>query len=282
MGAGVGRHRLAPAAPEVADAIHARARVAARVAGLILMIGFAATFARQLIAFRDPFVPISEDVDLLLSTDWGTAWRWASALAVAAVVSFALAGPGRGLRRVSWEIGLAAVVALGVFPALSGHAASGDPRWLSQTASVAHVWGAGLWIGGLGMLVATLGLARSTLTGDGSTVHRLTLAFSPVALAGVALLLPSGSIASLQHLEGPTDLWTTAWGRWLSVKLLVVLGVLALGAWNWRVATARTAADSGPDRASAASRLRRTASVELVLAHLALLATALLTRTNPG
>ena len=91
-------------------------------------------------------------------------------------------------------------------------------------------------------------------------------------------LLGAGAyFAYMQHpFETPSDLLTTPYGRTLSLKLLLVGGVLALGAMNARVWTPRLDTDHG------ARALRRTAGVELLLGQLVLLVTAILVRTSPG
>jgi putative copper resistance protein D len=90
------------------------------------------------------------------------------------------------------------------------------------------------------------------------------------------VLLGTGAGASLALVATPSDLLTTPYGRTLSLKLLLVGGVLALGAMNARVWTPRLDTDPG------ARALRRTAGVELLLGQLVLIVTAILVRTSPG
>src|SRR5690606_28625142 len=86
---------------------------------LLLPPAMLLVFVRQLVEFRDPFVPWSEDARLLLG---GTAWgrTYLIGLAVAAIVpaSYALAR----LRPVGWAVATAATLSMGTFPALTGHA----------------------------------------------------------------------------------------------------------------------------------------------------------------
>ncbi|HLU66432.1 MAG TPA: hypothetical protein VKZ63_09170, partial [Kofleriaceae bacterium] len=77
---------------------------------LLLPPAMLLVFVRQLVEFRDPFVPWSEDARLLLG---GTAWgrTYLIGLAVAAIVpaSYALAR----LRPVGWAVATAATLSMG-------------------------------------------------------------------------------------------------------------------------------------------------------------------------
>ena len=74
----------------------------------------------------------------------------------------------------------------------------------------------------------------------------------------------------MRHLHYPAALWTTPYGRTFLVKLVLVLGVVALGAWNWR----RVRPALGD--AAGAARVRRSATAELAAAALVLVTTAIL------
>jgi len=102
-------------------------------------------------------------------------------------------------------------------------------------------------------------------------VADLVNAFSPLALAmgGVVVLL--GVVAAWRELGGDIPLlWTTPFGYALLVKLAVVAGVFALGAWNWR----RQRPTLGTD--SAALSIRGSARAELIAAFVVLMVTAVM------
>lgn len=276
-GALVGRGVLARAvadtgASELADRVRRSADRALRVAALLAVPAFGAILARQLVGFRDPFVPLGEDLRLLMGTDWGAAWRWAGGAGLVAALAVGAAG---GTRTGRW-IGAGALVATGVYPALTGHAAATEPRTLAIALDVAHVWAASAWIGGLGLLVLALRHASSSGGDAGERTTVLVGAFSPVALIAVAVLAGSGVWASLQHLDGPMDLIASGWGRVLAVKLGLVGATLALGFHNWRRLTPRLGRPGG--RAD----MRRSAGAEFVLGNLVLIATTVLIRTGMG
>ena len=316
-GAVLGRTVLSSGlSPVRRDALHRAAGRAARAAGMLGVVAFAAIFARQLVEFRDPFAPLSEDARLLLRTDWGAAWRWGSVAAVVALAGFwgtALGtahgrahgqtparAPGPGatsggspVRAVGWVVGTLGLVVTAAYPAFTGHAAAGEPRAVSIGLDVLHVLAASVWIGGLGMVVVGL-RASGRAAGDGASepgsesttgagtlpadrdASALVHAFSPFAMAAVAALIVSGVAANLRMMDSPAVLLTTPWGRLLSLKLFVVAGVLALGARNWRRLTPRLGTPDG-DR-----DMTRSATLELVLGHVVLVVTAILIRTSPG
>jgi copper transport protein len=257
--------------------VEALLRAAARLGRLAaagLLLALALVFLRQLLEFRDPFVPWSEDAALLLrGTPWGTAWLLAGAAAVAVTVAFEVAA--RGHTRAWWPVTILAL-GLGAFPALTGHANTGDLRALTLVADTLHVWAVGGWIGGLGLVVLLDRSQRRGSFGEGPGILPLLVSrFSPVAIACVATLVVTGTFASWVHLTGFGDLLWTAYGRLLLLKILLACGVFGLGAWNYRHLTPRLGEPTG--RAA----MRRSATVEFLVANLVLLVTAMLVRTSP-
>lgn len=257
--------------------VEAHRRTAARLgrlaaAGLLLALGL--VFARQLMEFRDPFVPWTADARLLLrGTPWGTAWLLAVAGAVAVTIAFQVAV--RGHTRAWWPVTILAL-GLGAFPAFTGHANTGHLRALTLVADTLHVWAVGGWIGGLGLVLLLDRSQRRAASGEGPSILPLLVSrFSPVAMACVATLVVTGTFASWVHLNGIGDLFWTAYGRLLLLKVLLACAVVALGAWNYRRLTPTLAEPAG--RAA----MRRSATVEFLVANLVLLATAMLVRTSP-
>jgi putative copper export protein len=242
-------------------------------ATLLLPLAMGLVFHRQLSEFRDPFVPWREDASLLLTgTSWGRTWLVGTFVALAAVAALGLCRAGI---RGSWPLATVMLLALATFPALTGHAAGAEAlRPLTLTADTLHVLAAGSWIGGLAFVLYAERRWRRA-GANGSLLPVLVPAFSRVAITSVVTLVATGSIASWVHLESVSALVSTPYGRLLSIKLLLVAMVLAMGAVNWRVLTPRL---GDPDGAVA---LRRAALVELTVAQLVLVVTAVLVRTSP-
>jgi len=95
-------------------------------------------------------------------------------------------------------------------------------------------------------------------------------AFSPIALTCGGLIVFTGVIASLYHLEPLSALWTTPYGATLLFKLFFVALLFAAGAWNWRRMKPRLTGDD------AISPMRSSATLELLLASVVLGITAIL------
>ncbi|MDZ7779644.1 MAG: CopD family protein [Gemmatimonadota bacterium] len=243
---------------------------------LFVPLAFLLVFTRQLLEFRDPFVPWTEDAHLLLTgTSWGRTFIFFGALGVAVGPAFRLA---RRHPAWGWALVTAMVLALGAFPALTGHASAGEGvgRALTLGLDVLHVWAAGAWIGGLaGVLFLDTTMRRRDDTGP-RVLPALIPAFSTLAIAGVGTLVVTGTAASWIHLPRLSALLSEPYGRTLLIKLTAVGLVLGLGWLNWKRLTPRLARPSGADT------LYRGATLELVVAQLVLLVTAVLVRTPPN
>lgn len=241
----------------------------------LLFVGLVLVVTRQLIEFHDPFGSWGDDARLLVGgTTWGTTWLAAVVVAAMTAVAFAAARAGR---RIGWLLVTAGVLALDAFPALTGHANSGDLRALTLVADVLHVWAMGAWIGTLSLiLMLEVSHRRKGEHGpEGSLLPTLVPPFSPVALVSVGTLVTTGVLAAWIHLGSLSALVATHYGRLLLLKVGLVLAVLGLGAMNWRRLTPILGARRGQ------YGMRRAAILEVVLANVVLVVTALLVRTSP-
>lgn len=170
----------------------------------------------------------------LLGLPWGSSWLLHVAAVALFLVGLLLARrdePGR----LPWILAGAAALLAAVVPALIGH--SGGAGTLALVADALHVLAAGVWGGGLACLVLVGIPAAGRNRGEDGSAPALPVivgAFSPMAVGGVALLLLSGVVNSLQHVA-LDQILTTPYGRLLGVKVLGALGAFALGFYNWRV-----------------------------------------------
>lgn len=240
-----------------------------------LLTGLALVLVRQAIDFRDPFVPLSEDLTLLLGgTAWGDAWVTAIGLCLVSLVAMGLAARGVG---AGWLAATPAAVALAFFPGFTGHAAAARSEHPMAVAMDAlHVMSAGAWAGGLAvMLLLGRGDRRSGDAAGVGTLGALVPRFTPVALVAAAVLAVSGLYASWLNLPGVGALTGSGYGRLLLAKVAVVSAAMLAGAINWRrqLPLLLEAGNPGP--------LRRTAIVEALLFQAALVVTAILSRTSP-
>jgi putative copper export protein len=261
--------------PEAEPSLRAAAARLGLTSGLFLPVAMGLVFARQLLEFRDPFVPWTEDALLLLAeTPWGSTWTWATVFSLIVLGAFVLAGRRT---RPGWWVATGGVIALATYPALSGHASGTEGlRPITLTADFLHVVAAGTWIGGLAFVLTADRRWRSTEPSRGASLLPILVPiFSPVAIASVITLIVTGGLAAWVHVEGLAAVVTTGYGRLLALKLSIVLIVMYIGAVNWRRLTRRLGEDLGQ------AALRRSATFELVAAQIVLIVTALLVRTSP-
>jgi uncharacterized membrane protein len=147
-------------------------------------------------------------------------------------------------------------------------------RNFANKVNAVHILAASTWLGTL--LVLTLvgirGLIRSNSGGQqrAELVADLVNSFSPLALTASAIVAITGVTTAWLHLKRVSSLWTTSYGMALDVKLVFVLIVVVLGAWNWR----RVRPSLGTEGTE--HTIRRSATMELSFAALVLIATSVL------
>lgn len=137
-----------------------------------------------------------------------------------------------------------------------------------------HIAGVLTWAGGLTVL-AVVGIstkaanatAREQLSEDWSTIWTR---YSTVAMWAVGMIVVSGSWLAWTHVGSPEQLWTTPYGRYLAVKLILVLSMLAGGGYNTRVLlpaiqSAREGGDHASTFAIAVRHFPRVVTVEALL-----------------
>ena len=213
---------------------------------------------------------------MLTKTIWG--WGWLLQMVATAVVLVGFVVTRRGSTAGTIVTALGAL-ALAVSPALSGHAvATPELAWVAVPNDVLHVIGASGWMGSLLMLVAVGIPTAIRLDGEvrGQAVSVLVNAFSPIALTFATLAAGTGVVSAWLHLGSFGALSSSDYGRILLIKLLVLLPVLALGAFNWLRVRPRLGDDA------AASRIRRSATAELAIGALVVVITAVLVATPPA
>jgi putative copper export protein len=202
-----------------------------------------------------------ESVSQLLASDVTNSL----AVVCSALVLIAL-GSAAANARAGWPIAVFALAAGTLAPILGGH-------WTSVVNPI-HRLAAGLWLGTLFVMV-TCGL--TPLLGHpelrdrrGALAAGMVNRFSPVALSMGGVVVTFGVITAWRHLPTLASLWESPYGQTLIVKLLLVAAVFGLGAFNWRRQRPRLGHES------AAISLRRSSRVELSVAALVLIITAIL------
>ena len=256
-------------------------RLAARIGGLAVLLAGAGALGRlaaEVSVFRDPFEPLGAEVRLLVTgTSWGRAWLGQVTAVGVSGLAFVLAAARGARAEFGWIAAMAGVALLAYTPALAGHAAGAEHFVVPAiTADIFHMVAGGAWLGTLAVMAGVLVLGRRR----GASISRRRVvdwisAFSPLALGSAAVIAVTGLFAAWLHLGAVSALWSEPYGRTLSLKLLIILGIAGCGAYNWRRAPGRVADAEDPPR------LPPTVTVELGAAGLLLLVTAVLTGTPP-
>ncbi len=176
----------------------------------------------------------------VLATGYGSSWMLqVGSLISIAVILFLLT---RGLKRQPeskhsglWWAGLLAGAVLLVAPSWTGHAMVSVKHFrLAVLTDWLHLLAGGFWVGGLFHLALAWPYALSKISDRNRpvAVHHLIRSFTRTAMPSVALLVLAGLYNTWAHVPGIRALWVTPYGQALSVKLLLVLLMLLLGAIN--------------------------------------------------
>jgi copper transport protein len=185
------------------------------------------------------------------------------ALLALALIGFAVVGAARSL---GWTLATLGVLIASLMPLYTGRGAG--------KVNAVHILAASTWLGTLLvlMLIGIRGVIRSATAGQqrAELIADLVNSFSPIALGASALVALTGLTTAWMHLKRLSALWTTSYGIALMIKLVLVLIVVTLGAWNWR-RVRPTLGDEGSEHT-----IRRSARLELTFAGLVLIATSVL------
>jgi putative copper export protein len=255
-------------------------RRVAVLAALLLLVAAVGRLVGQATTFLDPDEPLTFATlrDIVGATSWGHRWLWQ--VGAALVAGIAALAERSGPRRWTMAAGLLVAMTL----PLTGHALEFP---LGAAAGVAvqalHVAAAGVWLGTLGVLTAAIaGTVRKWPAPERvGALYDVATRFSRFALAGAGVVVLAGVILAAANLRSLGALASTAYGQLILVKVAFLLGVMGLGAWNWRRAVPALA-HPGADSA-AARHLARSAAAEIALALAVLAATAVLSATDaPG
>ena len=206
-------------------------------------------------------------------TSWGRGWLFG--VIGAAVVASGLLFARLGL--TGWIVAALGAAAICLSEALTGHSGSMVRMApLAIVTDVAHLVGAGGWLGGLAC-VAICGLPALRRFDDhvrDSGGSRMTRTYHRIAIESVVLVLVTALVAAWLRLNALSDLWTSQYGRNLLWKMALVLVLLIFGSYHWRTAVI-------PEwSATTGRRFRMSAAAELVVGALVIAVTAVLVSTE--
>lgn len=187
-------------------------------------------------------------------------------LAAAACVELSLWQGGRP-RSAALVMATAFAAATILVHVLTTHAASSRMAALEVAVQWTHLLAFATWIGGLAALLVAIGSQPSTA--KAAAVRR----FSQVAAVSLAVVGVSGLLRALDEVAAWAALIGTLFGQIVVVKVGLLLALAALGAWNrFR---------SVPAAERSLRGLRRTGRLEIGLAGVTLVASAILTSLVP-
>lgn len=187
---------------------------------------------------------------------------WASAAATSLFPAMLLAIAAMLISAIAWRspsIGAAwlrtavAMVCVGLSFAVSGHAATASPQWLTRSALFIHSVGLAFWMGALAPLAVLAWQRKDSLL-------RVLQRFSTAAVPVVALIALSGLALAVVQLESFGALIDTSYGNILLFKLVLVTLLLVLAALNRLVFTPAIAREFHRTRP-----LQRSIALEFVL-----------------
>lgn len=155
------------------------------------------------------------------------------AMAAMTMAWFALRSATMTIARVLTSVAMAGV---GLTLAASGHATTASPQWLTRPSLFLHGIGVAYWVGALAPLAA---MARRPTDALPRVLHRFSTAAVPI----VGVLALTGLALAVIQLESFAALIETRYGIILSIKLALVVLLLALAALNRFYLTPIVAAD---------------------------------------
>jgi copper transport protein len=118
-------------------------------------------------------------------------------------------------RRRRWDLLITACIVAAVSLSLAGHATGSEPAALGLAADMLHLLAAATWIGVLA--IGTTLEPTEDLRG-----------ISPVAMAAVGTIGITGVVQTVRNVGSFTALVTTAYGREIDLKIILMLGALGV------------------------------------------------------
>lgn len=244
-----------------------------RIALAALVLFFVATLTRVVAESRLMPSSVEDRVGAVMSVVRGTAWGhgWLVGL-IGALVMLAGLVAGRGAF-AGWVIAGLGVAAIATSEALTGHPGASPHRLpLAVAIDVAHVLGAGGWLGGL-VAVTLAGLPAINKLSDDERPRagsKLVRAYHRATTDSVIVVIATALVAAWLRLGTISELWESDYGNMLLRKIFFVVVLLAFGIYHWRTTVIP---EWGPD---SKFRFQRSVTIELLIGGVVVVFTALL------
>jgi copper transport protein len=236
----------------------------------LLSLAGAAAFVGTLLMVAAERATVSVSIGTLLGSQTGRPLIWMLAGGAATLAACLVAS--RTISRATLVVAGVAAAATMLIRALGGHADNADPVWFEVSAQWIHFMAVGVWIGGLVPILLLL-RERRDAEPPAAEVRR----YSFMAGIALAVVLVTGFLRMVSELGGLAKvaaIFSTSYGTTLAIKIAVVLGLIALGAWNRYRSVPRVGEDAG--------MLRRVMTVEVAVAVGVFALTGVLTGLPPN
>ncbi len=237
---------------------------------LLIAIGLADLVLRsQMITGRHGNEAWSLVPVVLLNTHFGNVW-------IARTLLLCLLGISAVRDRPKVALSACALVLL--TESLSGHAADAGTLSVAVLADWLHLLAVSAWIGGLVYLALVLRRRIAAVNSpDSSEFLGAVKRFSTLAAVSVALIVATGGFQIWHRVGSVAALLQTPYGQTLSIKLILVLVLLGLGALNRFVIVPKLSSDRAASR-----KLFRTVAYEIGVASAVLVCVAILLQLPPA
>ena len=213
---------------------------------------------------RSDAIPLGK----LLSSSLGHQVLWRSIPLLCAGAALAWMAARARSRLPLLAVGAAALAAM--FGDVESSHVSGERswRWFHLLTQWVHIASAGVWLGGLVILLGALAAVERAKR------PALLSRFSAIALVSVVTLATTGLLRGLDEIRSWHGLFDTTFGKWAIVKISLLLLLIGLGFLQRRRGLPLALG-------GATSLLRRTGTGELVLAGVVLVAAGFLQSLAP-
>jgi len=234
----------------------------------LAVVGWAAAAAGTAAVIAIQWADAGASIGTIVGSSIGVAGaeRIAVALLAAFAVLLLVRRPSEGRRIALGAVGGFAATGM-LVDVVNGHAAAGATPLIQVAVQWLHVLAVGAWVGGLGALLLTL---RGSTSEDRARAARRFSRWAGFALAAVAV---TGVIRAIVEIGTWDALFGTDFGRLVIAKAALLVVLAALGTANHFITV--------PAAARNLTGLRRVGSVEVSVASVVLVLTAVLVNVAP-
>jgi len=169
---------------------------------------------------------------VLKVTHYGHVWLFRLPALISLWYGWSRIGRHRRHRWLAWMM-IAAVAAIALTRSESGHPADNGDFTFGVWIDWLHLIAGSVWVGSLfGMSLAVFPQLRRTEEASPVRAAEIFQRLSRIAGYGLGIILLTGVYTAWHELGGWSALWTSQYGRVLSVKLLLVAVMIGFGAHN--------------------------------------------------